>query len=53
MQNSITDDNPYQISLFSMMDEPLRARLADIDVNTLSPIEALHILSELVEEARE
>lgn len=45
-------DEPYQISLFQMMDEPLRARLADIDVNMLTPMEALHLLEELVREAR-
>lgn len=47
-----TREGAYQISLFSMMDEPLRARLADLDPETLSPIDALHILTELVAEAR-
>ncbi len=51
-----TPKNPadkYQISLFSMLEEPLRAKLADLDVNTLSPIEAHHMLAELVEEAKQ
>ncbi len=47
-----TEDNPYQISLFTMMDEPLRAKLLDIDINTLSPMDALHLLSELIDEAK-
>jgi DNA mismatch repair protein MutS len=42
----------FQISLFSMMDEPLRARLADLDVNALSPMDALNVLAELVAEAQ-
>lgn len=45
-------DGDFQVSLFSMMDEPLRARLADIDVNSLTPMEAMHLLAELAEEAR-
>jgi DNA mismatch repair protein MutS len=46
------DGESYQVSLFSMMDEPLRARLADIDPESLSPMDALHILAELVAEAK-
>ncbi|MDP8243979.1 MAG: DNA mismatch repair protein MutS [Candidatus Hinthialibacter antarcticus] len=42
----------FQISLFSMMDEPLRARLADLDVNALSPMDALNLLAELAAEAQ-
>ena len=45
-------EESMQISLFSMLEEPLRARLADVDVNTLSPMDAFHLLQELVEEAR-
>lgn len=46
------NEESFQISLFSMLEEPLRARLADIDMNTLSPMDAFHILQELVTEAR-
>ncbi len=42
----------FQISLFSMMDEPFRARLAELDVNSLSPMDALNILAELVADAQ-
>ncbi len=52
-QQAQKKDADYQVSLFSMMDEPLRARLADIDPDTLTPIDALHILAELVSEAKE
>jgi DNA mismatch repair protein MutS len=52
-QQAQKNDADYQVSLFSMMDEPLRARLADIDPDTLTPIDALHILAELVSEAKE
>ncbi|RJP33222.1 MAG: DNA mismatch repair protein MutS [Candidatus Omnitrophota bacterium] len=46
------EENKYQISLFSMLEEPLRARLSDIDMDTLSPKDAWHILHELTEEAK-
>ncbi|HXK92795.1 MAG TPA: DNA mismatch repair protein MutS, partial [bacterium] len=52
LQPSRDNGGAYQISLFSMLDEPFRARLADLDPETLSPIDALHILTELVSEAR-
>ncbi|MBD3265590.1 DNA mismatch repair protein MutS [bacterium] len=45
-------EESYQISLFSMIDEPIRAKLADIDLNTLSPMDAFHLLEELVAEAK-
>ncbi|MEW6237748.1 MAG: DNA mismatch repair protein MutS [Candidatus Omnitrophota bacterium] len=51
-QNKETRSDPYQATLFSMLEEPLRARLVDLDVNTLSPIEAHHLLTELVDEAK-
>ncbi|HQO34965.1 MAG TPA: hypothetical protein PLG59_09900, partial [bacterium] len=41
-----------QLSLFSLIEEPLRARLAALDPNDITPNEALQILTELVEEAR-
>ncbi len=49
---AISDEDRYQISLFSMLEEPLRARLHDIDMNTLSPKEAWDLLNELVVEAK-
>ncbi len=49
----VNESDRYQISLFSMLEEPLRARLSDIDINTLSPVEAWQMLNELVEEARQ
>ncbi|MFB3786583.1 MAG: DNA mismatch repair protein MutS [bacterium] len=52
LQPSRDNGGGFQISLFSMLDEPLRARLADLDPDNLSPIDALHILAELVAEAR-
>ncbi len=45
-------DEPFQVSLFTMLEEPLRAKLADIDLDTLSPVEAWQVLSELVNEAK-
>jgi len=51
-QNKDARPEPYQATLFSMLEEPLRARLVDLDVNTLSPIEAHHLLTELVDEAK-
>jgi len=41
-----------QLSLFSLIEEPLRARLAALDPNDITPNEALQVLTELVEEAR-
>jgi len=41
-----------QMSLFSLMEEPLRAKLAAVDTNDLSPNEAWEVLSELVEKAK-
>ena len=50
--SSSPDSDPNQVSLFTLLEEPLRARLADLDLNTLSPLDALHLLAELVEEAK-
>jgi len=52
-QSEQTDEEQFQISLFSMMDEPLRARLSDIEPDTLSPVDAWQMLAELVSEAKE
>lgn len=52
LQEAQSEGDDYQISLFSMLDEPLRAKLCDIDVDRLTPMDALHILAELVSEAR-
>ncbi|MFM8177574.1 MAG: MutS-related protein, partial [Candidatus Kapaibacterium sp.] len=40
-----------QISMFEIRDDRLRARLAEVDVNRLTPMQALQILSELKDEA--
>ncbi|MGC9327834.1 MAG: DNA mismatch repair protein MutS, partial [Candidatus Hinthialibacter sp.] len=52
-QEALKSGDDYQISLFSMMDEPLRAKLLDIDIDQLTPMDALHLLAELVSEAKE
>jgi len=44
--------NDYQVSLFTMLEEPLRAKLMDMDMETLSPVDAWQALSELVNEAK-
>ena len=46
------DTPQLQLSLFSLMEEPLRARLAALDTNDMTPNEAFQILTELSEEAR-
>lgn len=51
--HSATDtQEDFQVSLFTMLEEPLRARLVDIDLDTLSPVEAWQVLSELVHDAK-
>ncbi len=52
MQVKSNPADEYQISLFTMLEEPLRARLADIDIESLSPMEAHQMLAELIVEAR-
>lgn len=52
VQSAATKQNDYQVSLFTMLDEPLRAKLADTDMDTLSPVDAWQVLSELVNEAK-
>ena len=47
-----TETPHLQLSLFSMMEEPLRARLGSIETDDISPNEAWQILSELIEEAK-
>jgi DNA mismatch repair protein MutS len=47
-----SSEGSMQLSLFSLVEEPLAARLREIDVNSLAPIEALQTLADLVEEAR-
>ncbi len=41
-----------QLSLFSMIEDPILLRLREVDVDSLSPLEALNELSRLVSEAR-
>ena len=41
-----------QMSLFSLMEEPLRQKLAAIDLDTLSPRDAWDALADLIKEAR-
>jgi len=47
-----SQDAGVQLSLFSMVEEPLARKLREMDVNALSPMEALQTLAELAEEAR-
>lgn len=41
-----------QLSLFQTQEDPLREELREIDVNNLTPLEALNVLSKLVKEAK-
>lgn len=41
-----------QLSLFSLVEEPMARRLKEIEIDHLSPVEALQTLAELIEEAR-
>jgi len=43
---------PVQLSMFTLLDDPLRERLRQIDPNTVTPLQALQILAELCEQAR-
>ena len=40
-----------QISLMDMADNPIITRLKELDVNVLTPIEAMQVLYELIKEA--
>ncbi len=44
---------PVQLTIFTMVDEPLRQRLQQLDPNALTPLQALQILAELCEQARQ
>ena len=48
-------DSQQQLGLFhaTLEDDPIRRRLRDLDVNQLTPLQALALLAELKEEARE
>ncbi len=41
-----------QLSLFSLVEEPMARRLKEIEIDHLSPVEALQTLAELIEEAK-
>lgn len=41
-----------QMSLFEVRDDMLRKKLLDLDVNSLTPLQALHLLAELQQEAK-
>ncbi|MDW8225213.1 MAG: DNA mismatch repair protein MutS, partial [Bacteroidota bacterium] len=43
---------PVQLSIFTLMDDPLREQLRRIDPNTLTPLQALQVLAELCQQAR-
>jgi DNA mismatch repair protein MutS len=43
---------PLQLSIFTLMEDPLRQRLRELDPNTLTPLQALQILAELCQEAK-
>ncbi|MCD6527796.1 MAG: DNA mismatch repair protein MutS [Desulfuromonas sp.] len=42
-----TDQKSPQLSLFSAADDPLRCRLQQLDLNSLTPLEALNLVDEL------
>ncbi|MEN3027172.1 MAG: DNA mismatch repair protein MutS [Chlorobiota bacterium] len=44
---------PVQLSIFTLMDDPLREQLRRIDPNTLTPLQALQVLAELCQQARQ
>ena len=48
----LTDAGTRQLALFAPPDDPLRARLRDVDVDTLTPLAALQLLDELRRAAR-
>ena len=41
------DKNPYQLSLFDEIENKLKEELSEIDVNSMTPLEALNKLDEL------
>jgi len=43
---------PVQLSLFSMMEDPLVCLLRDLDPDSMTPLEALQTLSDLAKQAR-
>ncbi len=45
-------EDPAQMALFSAVDDRLREELKKIDVSTLTPVEALNLLHNLVEQAK-
>jgi DNA mismatch repair protein MutS len=45
-------EGPAQMMLFRQLDQGLRERLKSLEVSVLTPIEALNLLHQLVEEAR-
>lgn len=45
-------EGPAQMMLFNQLDRGLRERLKSLEVSVLTPIEALNLLHQLVEEAR-
>jgi DNA mismatch repair protein MutS len=44
---------PIQLSMFTLVDDPLRERLRQLDPDTLTPLQALQILAELCQRARQ
>ncbi len=45
-------EHEHQISMFELRDDAIRAELSEVDVNSLTPIQALQQLSTLVEKAK-
>ncbi|MDQ6829210.1 MAG: DNA mismatch repair protein MutS [Gemmatimonadota bacterium] len=41
-----------QLALFNALPDPIRARLAELDVNAMTPMDALSLLAKLVDEAK-
>jgi DNA mismatch repair protein MutS len=53
LAGSSRSEDPAQMMLFTSTDHRIRKELEQVDISTLTPIEALNLLHRLVEEARE
>jgi DNA mismatch repair protein MutS len=51
-RRTLQEIDPNQLGLFPASPHPVLARISDIDVNRMTPIEALNLLVELVAQVR-
>ncbi len=51
-RDSVATPPAEQLALFSAQPDPIRARLAELDANALTPMAALTLLATLIDEAR-